>query len=542
MRRPKLRKASKRMTCSKRFKIQKKVREHKRKVKKQAKNSGSRKQKKDLSIPNDAPFKEAILREAELRKERREELKKAQKLERQKELAKKRNLEAKRSDPAETKQAKKKGDKKETKQPKSTKIHSVSEKSFCLEVNKVIEASDVVLEVLDARDPLGSRCVEAEQAVLRFPNKRLLFVLNKTDLVPKENVEKWLLSLNKEIPTLSFKCSTQVHERNLKKKRNIIPGRIDVTKGTVCFGSSALLRLLHELCPSKTDGIKVGLIGFANVGKSSLINSLKQAHVCNVGAVKGTTKILQEVNIDSQIKVIDSPGLVVSPNNQDVAITLRSAFQVNDSDVMKAAHVILKHCDKQQVMLQYNIPDFRNPLEFLTLLSRKRGMLKKGGVPDTESAGNLFLNDWLGARLSYNSQPQTPACDYITPEVTNRMQKGINLELLAQDNTESVKALKCPSSASSIRFTSAGLINGVMDVNEIMKQEESEAETEEDEQDMEEEDASEAEEEESQDISREAKTTPEAATTLSKEAPRSVCFDKVEEKVDDTYDFNSDFI
>lgn len=93
MRRPKLKKASKRMTCSRRFKIQKKVREHNRKVKKEAKKAGHRKTKKDISIPNDAPFKEDILREAELRKQMREDLKKAQKLERQNEVAKKRKLE-----------------------------------------------------------------------------------------------------------------------------------------------------------------------------------------------------------------------------------------------------------------------------------------------------------------------------------------------------------------------------------------------------------------------------------------------------------------
>ncbi|KAG9483800.1 hypothetical protein GDO78_009625 [Eleutherodactylus coqui] len=71
MKRPKLKKASKRMSCSKRFKIQKKVREHRRKVRKEAKKKGgNRKPKRDITIPNDAPFKEDILREAEQRKQR----------------------------------------------------------------------------------------------------------------------------------------------------------------------------------------------------------------------------------------------------------------------------------------------------------------------------------------------------------------------------------------------------------------------------------------------------------------------------------------
>lgn len=46
--------------------------------------------------------------------------------------------------------------------------------------SQVIEASDVILEVLDARDPMGCRCPELEEAVLKHKNKkRLLFILNK---------------------------------------------------------------------------------------------------------------------------------------------------------------------------------------------------------------------------------------------------------------------------------------------------------------------------------------------------------------------------
>lgn len=47
-------------------------------------------------------------------------------------------------------------------------------------------------------------------------------------------------------------------------------------------------------------------------------------------------------------------------------------------------------------MLQYNIPDYRSPLEFFTLLAKKRGYLQKGGVPDAASAASAFLDEVNG--------------------------------------------------------------------------------------------------------------------------------------------------
>ena len=53
------------------------------------------------------------------------------------------------------------------------------------ELYKVIDSSDVVIHVLDARDPLGTRCRSVEKYIREeAPHKHLIFVLNKCDLVP----------------------------------------------------------------------------------------------------------------------------------------------------------------------------------------------------------------------------------------------------------------------------------------------------------------------------------------------------------------------
>lgn len=537
MKRPKLKKASKRMSCSKRFKIQKKVREHKRKVRKEAKKKGgNRKPKKDLSIPNDAPFKEDILREAEQRKQRREELRQKQKLDRQKEVEKKRKLEKKKDKPVKEKPEVKKEKKVTTKRKKPAAKNSM--KSLCREVNKVIEASDVILEVLDARDPLGSRCLQAEQAVLQSPNKKLMLVLNKIDLVPKDNVEKWLQFLSKQLPTIAFKCSTQVQEKNLPGVgKKMKPGCIDLSRGTVSYGATFLLKVLHGLCPPGNEAIKVGLIGFSNVGKSSLLNTLKQYRVCNVGSLKGTTRVMQDVKIDDRIRIIDSPSLVVSPNNPPVTLFMRSAFQTDD-DHVNNVNSILKHCDKQEVMLWYDVPDYRNPREFLNLLARKRGLLKKKAEVDLEGAAKLFLNDWMGARLCYYTQPPAAFNSHIDDKQTSAMKKGVNWKLIDDENKKTIKGVRNPTPASSIAFRYSQITNGIVNEKEIQEQDQEPSDVESDE---------EEEMEENEEIREVEETsqneTPEAVgeqPAPAEKTVKAVSFDKPVNGEDD-YDFNADF-
>lgn len=89
-------------------------------------------------------------------------------------------------------------------------------KKYFKEIKKVIESCDILVEILDARDPLACRCKTIEQKILGMPGeKKIILLLNKIDLVPIENAHAWQNHLRREYPTVLFKANLQNQQANL---------------------------------------------------------------------------------------------------------------------------------------------------------------------------------------------------------------------------------------------------------------------------------------------------------------------------------------
>ncbi|KAM3532984.1 hypothetical protein MY4038_003703 [Beauveria bassiana] len=262
------------------------------------------------------------------------------------------------------------------------------------ELYKVIDSSDVVIHVLDARDPIGTRCRSVEKYLREeAPHKHLIFVLNKCDLVPTGVCAAWVRHLGKEYPTLAFHA-------NINNS----------------FGKGSLIQLLRQFSVIHSDRkqISVGLIGGPNTGKSSIINTLLKKKVCTVAPIPGETKVWQYVTLMKRIYLIDCPG-VVPPTSQDTPtdLVLRGVVRVEKVDNPEQyITALLSKVKRRHMEKTYDLTNWSNATELLELLARKGGRLLKGGEPDLDGVAKMMLNDFMRGRIPWFTPPPiTPGED-----------------------------------------------------------------------------------------------------------------------------------
>ncbi|KAG2127723.1 P-loop containing nucleoside triphosphate hydrolase protein [Suillus bovinus] len=447
---PRIRKkTSKRGTTHQREKLKHKVSQGRKKAKKETRKAQAagkiqKKSKKDPGIPNNFPYKDQILaevaesrRQAAEEKQRRKDEKRAALTGLDVEDSQKNIMNV---DPNENQNDGQGFDgimslrpappvpsKKQSAEPlNSEPVIPVIEGPQSL--REVLQKADVLLHVVDARDPAAGL---SEALFKEAKGKDIVLLVNKIDCVPRESLVSWLSYLRLTYTVLLFR----VAEAFLPSKINPSPASKKIpVKLDDALGSDAVWQQLSELKAKKSgEELVVALTGVTNCGKSAVINSLARAHLLPIynlnsaTSAKGpyTTTSASELVLEfpdkkgAKVRLIDTPGLQyvraedIEEQEKEMTrakdILLRSRGRIDRlKDPLFAVEHIVSRADTQDMMLAYSLPAFSKGdlTSFLAGMARASGLIKKRGALDHAGAARIVLRDWsIGKFARYTMPP-----------------------------------------------------------------------------------------------------------------------------------------
>ncbi|EDV45479.1 large subunit GTPase 1 homolog [Drosophila erecta] len=349
---------------------------------------------------------------------------------------------------------------------------------FWRQLWRVVERSDVVVQIVDARNPLLFRSVDLERYVKEVePSKMNMILVNKSDLLTEEQRRHWAEYFDSEGIRTAFYSATLVEEelkleaeasrlesfpelQQLRQAAEEIQQSLDTVEDTLNVieqklkanpenqndqlprlpGDKNSPRLLSRLelieflrhiyaGPRHTEQhVTVGMVGYPNVGKSSTINSLMTVKKVSVSATPGKTKRFQTLFLDKDILLCDCPGLVMPSFVLTKADMLLNGILPIDQmrDHVPAVNLLCERIPRHVLEDKYGIviakplegEDMERPPhseELLLAYGYNRGFMTSNGQPDQARSARYVLKDYVNGRLLYAmSPPSVPQTEYHT--------------------------------------------------------------------------------------------------------------------------------
>ncbi|XP_078443242.1 P-loop containing nucleoside triphosphate hydrolases superfamily protein [Wolffia australiana] len=315
---------------------------------------------------------------------------------------------------------------------------------------RVLERSDLLVMVVDARDPLFYRCPDLEAYAREMEeSKRTLLLVNKADLLPSSIRREWAKYFHlhgilyifwsakaasaelegkqemiKEVANPSQE-STDCGEDAKIYSRDELLGRLQAEAEAALSGKGSNSRSIdeHRLVNARPENkssrhVVVGFVGYPNVGKSSTINALAGQKRAGVTSTPGKTKHFQTLIISERLMLCDCPGLVFPSFSSSRYEMIASGVLPIDrmTEHREAVQVVANHVPRRIIESVYKIKlpkpkqceSPSKPLsgqELLRAYCASRGYVISSGLPDETRAARQILKDYVHGKLPHFKLP-----------------------------------------------------------------------------------------------------------------------------------------
>ena len=273
----------------------------------------------------------------------------------------------------------------------------------------VMKYTDVVLEILDARNPIATHNHVIEKFIEQNkPSVEIILVLNKSDLIPKEILDEWMQY---------FKIKRyKIYSTSAKHRK----------------GTMFLFHRLRELGNKGNQNILI--VGYPNTGKSTLIQALtKNRKKVGVSSSAGFTRAIKKIKLTNEIYLIDTPGVIPIDETNETEIAIKACMVADKvKDPLAVVEAIYKLLPRSQFERVYNIKtDTSDGIEeLIEKIGKKHGPLKSGGKVNDVEVQKRIIRDWQSNKLHYFTYPpgykkKINLFDKKTDKIKERSQPGI---------------------------------------------------------------------------------------------------------------------
>lgn len=326
---------------------------------------------------------------------------------------------------------------------------------------RVIERSDLIVQIVDARNPLLFRSEDLENYVKAVdPKKENLLLINKADMMTQKQREAWAKHLKKAGIAFRFFSAHLAKEANEARDREEeeysesesdeeAPVKKSAGKQSAAAGESSEeesdesdeegganveideteimsvdeleeIFLRHKPIDAGPDvKLQVGLVGYPNVGKSSTINALIGATKVSVSSTPGKTKHFQTIHLSERVILCDCPGLVF-PNfaSTKADLVCNGILPIDQMrEFMGPVGLVTQRIPHRFLEAIYGINIKIRPMdeggtgvptaeELLRAYAAARGFKTSGlGQPDQSRAARYVLKDYVNGKLLFVSPP-----------------------------------------------------------------------------------------------------------------------------------------